>query len=334
MPAPEFKLQRFRGGWAISTYLDGRRISRKSLAGRDAPAAAAEFNRIVAELKKPIDPDVAALWAAYRDDKAGRRIADNMEWSGRAILPYFGAMKPEDITPKVCRAYTATRRMKGRKNGTIRTELNQLRIVMTWAKKAKIIGHVPAFELPEMPAAKDLHLTKDEFGRLLDASETHHLKVFLWLAIATAGRVGALLSLTWDRVDFERQLVFLGDGKSLQPQKGRATVRMNDELRAALTAAKELAQTDYVIEWGGKPVASVRTALDKAAARAGLKVSPHILRHSAAVWMAQDDHDLRKIAAFLGHSDVATTQKYAKFRPDYLADLAKSLEIGPSRRVK
>jgi integrase len=333
---PEFKLQRLRGGFAFAVYEGGHRVSRKKLEGRDAAAAAAEFQRIIAELNKPVDPTVEVLWNAYREDKAGRRIAANMEFSGKAILPHFGALKPHDIDAKQCRIYTTARRLKGRKNGTIGTELNHLRIVLAWATKTGIIAKAPHLELPPKPAPKELHLTREEFGRLLDASETHHLRVFLNLAIATAGRVGALLDLTWDRVDFERKLVFLGEPEALQPRKGRATVRMNDDLRAALSAAKEVALTDHVIEWAGQRVSSVRTALKKAAARAKLKgVSPHVLRHSAAVWLAQDGHDIRKIAAFLGHSDEATTKKvYARFQPDYLDDLAKSLEVGPARPTK
>jgi site-specific recombinase XerD len=74
-------------------------------------------------------------------------------------------------------------------------------------------------------------------------------------------------------------------------------------------------------------------------------VSPHVLRHSAAVHMAEDDVSMEKIAQFLGHSNVNTTRKiYARFSPSYLKDAAAALEfddfgsmnrkITTSRRVK
>lgn len=43
------------------------------------------------------------------------------------------------------------------------------------------------------------------------------------------------------------------------PRKGRAVVPMNAGLRAALSAAREGARTDYVVEWAGEPVKSIKT---------------------------------------------------------------------------
>lgn len=333
---PEFKLQRLRGGYAIAVYDEGRRISRKQLESRDAAGAAAEFGRLVAAASRPVDPDVNTLWGAYRTDRAGRRIAENMEFSGRAILPFFGAMRPGDIDVKTCRSYTAGRRLKGRKNGTIGTELNHLRIVLAWAKKTKLIDSVPGMELPTKPAPRERHLTRDEFDALLDASETHHLRLFLILALSTAARAGALLELTWDRVDYERGLIYLGQRHALRPVKGRATVPMTDSARAALSAAQGAARSAYVIEWAGERVGSVRTALSKAATRARvLGVSPHVLRHTAAVWMAEAGVPMGEIAAYLGHSDTTITQRvYARYSPDHLRRASGALELGSARRVR
>lgn len=333
---PEFKLQRFRGGFAIAVYDNGRRVSRKQLGSRDAASAAAEFSRLVVEASRPVDPDVATLWAAYREDRAGRRIVENMAFSGRAILPVFGAMKPGQIDVKACRSYTAARRSLGRKNGTIGTELNHLRIVLAWAAKTKLIGQAPAMEMPPRAAPRERYLTRDEFEALLAAAETAHLRLFLVLAISTAARVAAILELTWDRVDFERGLIYLGQRNAIRPQKGRATVPMTSTVRAALAAAKPSARSEHVIEWAGEAVASVRTALGKAAKRAGVQgVSPHVIRHSSAVWMAEAGVPMGKIATYLGHSDEAITSRvYAKFGPGHLREAADALELGSARRVQ
>ncbi|MFB0492006.1 integrase [Methylobacterium sp. OAE515] len=350
---PEYRLQRLRGGWSIAAYEDGKRVSRRRLECSDAAGAAAEFSRIVAEAERPVDPDVRTIWNAYVADKAGRRIAENMGWTGRAVLPFFGDLKPDAISEKTCRAYVATRRSAKRgsaaqqarleaagkppalgvADGTIRTELNQLRAALLWAEKRRMIGRAPAIEMPSAPVARERHLTRREFERLLDASETPHLRLYLLLAISTAGRNAALLELTWDRVDFERGLVFLGPRHVLRPQKGRATVPMTNALRAALSDALAYRRGDRVITWAGEPVASVRTALGKAVKRAGLpKVTPHMLRHSAAVWMAEDGVRMEEIAAYLGHADAIITQRvYARFSPAHLRKAAGSLEVGGPR---
>lgn len=57
-----------------------------------------------------------------------------------------------------------------------------------------------------------------------------------------------------------------------------------------------------------------------------------MFRHSAAVWMAQEGIEMRKIAQFLGHSDERTTARiYALYSPDYLKDAAAALETGKLR---
>lgn len=273
---------------------------------------------------------MAALWQAYIEDRAGRRIAENMGFSGKAILPVFGALRPGDITVKIVRAYVAKRAAAGRQNGTIVTELNHLRIVLSWAKKSGLIADVPAIEMPSRPPPKDRHLSREEAARLLAASETPHLRLFIILAISTAGRAGALFDLTWDRVDFERGLIYLGARHALRPQKGRAIVPMSQQARAALSEARQGAMTEYVLEWGGTRIASVRTALAKAADRAGIAgVSPHVLRHTAACWMAEDGIPMEEIARVLGHSDSRiTAQVYARYSPEYLRGATRSLTIG------
>ncbi|XKM38343.1 tyrosine-type recombinase/integrase (plasmid) [Rhizobium ruizarguesonis] len=44
-------------------------------------------------------------------------------------------------------------------------------------------------------------------------------------------------------------------------------------------------------------------------------VSPHQLRHSCAVMMLQATHDIRKVALWLGHTDIRTTEVYLRMDP-------------------
>ena len=46
-----------------------------------------------------------------------------------------------------------------------------------------------------------------EYERMLAKAETPHIRLFIILALSTAGRMTAILELTWDRVDFERELM-------------------------------------------------------------------------------------------------------------------------------
>ena len=91
--------------------------------------------------------------------------------------------------------------------------------------------------------------------------------------------------------------------------------------------------TPFVIEYDGKRVLKIRKGFTRAVVRAGLpttgpdKVTPHTLRHSAAVWMAEARTPMAEIGKYLGHCDERTAYRvYIHFSPDFLRKAATALE--------
>jgi integrase len=252
-----------------------------------------------------------------------------MGFERKAVLAHFGALEPAQINAESCRAYIAARRSLGRKDGTIWTELGHLRTALNWAEKTQLIERAPHIERPLKPDPKGRHLTRIEASRLLDAAVMPHVRLFIIMAIATGARTAALLELTWARCDFDRGLIDLSSDALAVRRKGRATIPMNDAARAALVEAKAGARTRFVIEWAGQPVKKVRRGITAAAYRAGIVgVTPHVLRHTAAVWMAEAGHSMSEIAQYLGHADSRITERvYARYSPNHLRKAADALEI-------
>jgi len=266
---------------------------------------------------------VADYVSQYIAEKADKKAAslNAMRYAWQALEPTFASLRPDQISRKLCQEYAKKRYLEEVSAGTIIKELGVLKAALGWAKKTE--GAV--FEMPPSPPPRDRYITLDEFNRLLPVCTHPHVRLFALLAWYTAGRASALFELTWDRVDFKRCQIRLSKGQGRQ--KGRATVPIADRLRTALLEAQEGRTSDYVLEWGGKPVRSVAKAFRAACDRAELEdVSPHVLRHSAAVRMVEAGIPLAEVGQYLGHTDLKVTYRvYGRFTPGHLAKAAAAL---------
>ncbi|RWO22862.1 site-specific integrase [Mesorhizobium sp.] len=323
-----WRITRLQGEYCL-TWDEGDIRRRYRLGTNDPKEAARRAPSRYAELTRPKGSAVKDLWASYCLDKAGRSVVTTMKFTWKALGPHFGEKEGEAVSVADCRSYTEVRRKAGRAEGSIHTELGHLRSVLVWAHKQRLITHAPHIERPAKPDPKEGYLTRPEVSRLMDAANSPHIKLAIMLMIATGARNAAALQLTWDRVDFARRMIQLRNPFDKERRKGRATVPVNDSLLAALEAAKDGALTPYVIEWAGGPVLSIKKGIKTAGGAIGRPdASPHMLRHSAAVWLAEDGHSMDEIAQFLGHENSRITFKtYARYSPGYLRRLAASLEV-------
>jgi integrase len=263
------------------------------------------------------------------DRKIDGKSVEKQVHSWKALAPMFAHLGPGDVSKELCDKYRDNRLAMGRKIGTIWTELSVMRAALNWAVDREKIEKAPHIFIGKMPAPKDRHLTRAEAAQLLAAIGMPHLKLFVHLALGTAGRASALFELEWARVDFQRRQINLRTSEQARNNKRRSIVPITDTLLAALLEAKEGALTPYVLEWAGHPIRTVKGAFERACARCGWDdVTPHVLRHTAAVWMAEAGVPMAVISQYLGHTSTAVTEKvYARFSPEYLKTAASALEM-------
>lgn len=317
----EYRLKIYNGAWC-AVWREGGTTHRRSLrVGTDRAKAERQFADFVK--KRAVSGDtVEDIMGSYLKDKehiASIKTA-KQAW-GRNLKPFFGNLLPEHIDRNLCRKYTKERLDTGVSNWTVRRELGVLRSALYWRDKRS-----PAvFELPAEGKPRSRSLSREEFDKLVDSTVRPHVRLFILLAGYTAGRMGAILDLTWDRVNFERRTITLANGQ--HKIKGRAVVPVTDKLMEPLKAAYEARTSRYVIEHGGEKIKSIKKGVAEAARRAGLQnVSAHVLRHTSAVWMAEGGVPMEEIAQFMGHTDSRITFKhYAHYSPSYLAKAAKIL---------
>ena len=96
--------------------------------------------------------------------------------------------------------------------------------------------------------------------------------------------------------------------------------------------------THAVVEWNGRPVKSVKKAFAAAAKAARLattgpdKITPHILRHTAATWLMRNGEDTWIAAGFLGMSEKVLIENYGHHHPEIQVGAAEKLASGHRSR--
>jgi integrase len=141
------------------------------------------------------------------------------------------------------------------------------------------------------------------------------------LLLFTGCRLREILRLKWEQVDVERGLLFLADSKS-----GKKTVILNAPAAAVLTGLDRIGP--YVVPGDDpeKPRADLKRPWEAVSKRAGLDgVRLHDLRHTYASFGAGGGVGLPIIGKLLGHTQSATTARYAHLDNDPLRRAAENI---------
>lgn len=174
------------------------------------------------------------------------------------------------------------------------------------------------------------HLVMDEIRTILDTPDvTTRLGVrdraMMHLCFAAGLRVSELVALPLAGVSLQRSpsIHVLGKGRKQRclplwketAADLRAWLAMRGDMRPpelfvnAEGAAMTRSGFEYVLN------KHVTAAAGRCPALKNRSVSPHQLRHGCALLMLQATHDIRKVALWLGHADVRTTEIYLRVDP-------------------
>jgi integrase len=258
---------------------------------------------------------------AYLDSIAHKPSHTRRTDAWKAMRGFWENVDPSLIDVPMCKAYRSTRSVS---DTTARYELQQLSTALNFARKH--IGEKPELWFPAAPEHKLRHLTRPEFNRFLEAVKADHAKLYVMIGLHTCARPSAILQLTWDRVDFMRRLIDFTPPGHVRTAKRRTVVPISDELLPALQKGHAARTCESVIERGGKPVANIKKAFQAASERSTVHATPYTLRHTGAVWAAEEGVSMDELAQFMGHDDARTTSKhYARYSPGYLSKVANAI---------
>lgn len=224
------------------------------------------------------------------------------------------------------------------RSNSVRTRNARLAAIKSFARFVEY--RVPAcldqihslLAIPSKKADEKLvaYLTREEAQAVLDAPDPRARdgvrdRAMLHLAIAAGLRVSELVGLRLDELVLQPQPAIRVRGKGRRERILPLWKTTTMALRAWLAVRGEAPCLELFLNARGGPLTRdgfeyilakhVMVATKKVSSIAKKSVSPHVLRHSCAMHTLEATHDIRKVALWLGHANVQTTEIYVRADP-------------------
>lgn len=250
---------------------------------------------------------------------------------------HIGRIRVTDVDRESIREYTRTLLdQRNLKSTTVRRRIATLKVLYRWMEREELVP-ISVFHrldlsirlprrLPRSLKSNEMRLllhVADQVVRRSPASGRYDARLmqFAVVALFTTGlRIGELVTVCLGDVSAQ-------DGSIQVRGKGNRERRVYMPGTQALSALRRFLDARTVVgagcdrllvTEGGNPVSSqhVRTRLRSLGEKAGIdrRVTPHMLRHTAATQLLEAGVDIRFVQTLLGHTSIATTQIYTTVR--------------------
>lgn len=236
--------------------------------------------------------------------------------------------KPKKIDRMILRRYVSWLSTQNFAPSSIARKVASVRGYLAFlAKRGEIVPSLAhAISAPKIPKKLPRVPAQKEITRIINISkETEPLDfLVLELLYGSGLRVSELCGLEVADINTRAQtLSVLGKGSKIRsvPMSEPALdsyIKYMEVRKSYLNDSSP--RSKVFIKKSGKALTSrdVRRILDKYALEDGSRIHPHQLRHAYATHLLVGGADVRSVQELLGHSSVATTERYTHITQDHL----------------
>lgn len=284
------------------------------------------YGRVIARRKFT----VSDLRDAWLDDRAFKRTISKDRFRWLALVEHFGADRPiRSITPADAtrfRGFVAGLRHRYTGGplslGSIYMYIALAKSAFALAVDRQLIAVNPfaAVKLPKLNNARDRVASESEFNRIV-ARCPSVVRVIAFVAVETGMRLGEIVSLTTEQIDFAERVIKLRRTKS---DRGRI-VPLTHEVCSVLR--------DWVDGSDGRVFrvsqGHVSMSFMRAARSVGIQnIRFHDLRATWATRRLREGVSTLVVKQVLGHQNFSMVERYARLVPD---DLHAALDNARAR---
>lgn len=255
----------------------------------------------------------------------------------RDLSQFLDFVESREPTEEDVEAFVHELRIRGLADSTISRKIASLRGLHRFLLREELreVDPTALIQAPRRPDPFPKALTVDEAIRLVEAPGQDTMagrrdRALLEFLYGTGARVSETVGVDLTDVDTEDRVVLVtgkGSKQRLVPLGTQAVAAIMAWLPDRLELVSRTTPGDPLflnLRGGRLSRQGMFDIVRKHAPRAGIepeRVSPHVLRHSAATHMVEAGADLRTVQEMLGHATISTTQVYTRVSPAHVMEI-------------
>lgn len=271
------------------------------------------------------------------------------------ILPYLGDIELTDLTPFVLQKFITDlttngnkRTGKGLSPNFVKTILS---VIQNSLKTAHLVGYLPEYSVNKIKRPKIIEKQVECFTIIQEQKKIEEAALFakkdkyrgIILCLYTGLRIGELLALTWNDIDFDKNILSVTktchdgneNGKHVRiidtpkTENSRRQIPLSKTLIKMLKDIKKKSKCEFVIADGEKPVfiRSYQRTFELLLKKLKLPHKGfHSLRHTFVTRALECGMDVKSLSEILGHKNaMITLNRYAHSLWEHKAEMMNKL---------
>ncbi len=272
-------------------------------------------------------------YLSYAKPVKSKKYLDSIAYSFKYFIEYAGDLPLDRIETRTVDKFinvTFTRTQRGAHlyYRTLKAALNK---AVEWNYIS--INPFTKVKFPKLSKTFPVFISEDELLIILANTQAQHLKDIITIAFYTGLRLGELVNMRWNWIDFLQNQITVKCSDDFQTKsKKERIVPMSDKVRSILFRRFNscLHNLNEVVFYRIKGKLLYQEVISKQfkkiVRKTNLsdKIHFHTLRHSFASALVQKGVSLYVVKELLGHEDLATTQIYSHLQK---ANLIEAIQL-------